>query len=198
MPAPAARQLLIVASQCDEMPDLSFLPERDYRPGAPVPGERHLVFDLYEQLVDPGPGMCHPVAGLDAIDGLPLAAAGLVINPTQSQANAALVYAINIAAGDSAVLLVYYLGHGHQYEDPDEPLAQEAGNAAPRTRAPFVFRLYQAEESHPHRGWAVRPCAQNWSRIEPGAVTDPEAGEARPRSRFAVQPHSSPGREAVG
>jgi hypothetical protein len=40
-----------------------------------------------------------------------------------------------------------------------------------RLRAPFVFRLNQAEESNPHRKWGVRPCGpQIWSRIEPGAV----------------------------
>ncbi len=73
---------------------------------------RRLVFDLYEQLVDPNPGKCQPVVGLGGIEGLPLASPGLVINPTQRQADAALTHAINTAASDGAVLLVYYVGHG--------------------------------------------------------------------------------------
>jgi hypothetical protein len=31
-------------------------------------------------------------------------------------------------------------------------------------RAPFVLRLNQQKESHPHRGWGTRPPAQSWYR----------------------------------
>ena len=33
-----------------------------------------------------------------------------------------------------------------------------------RTHPLFVFRADQPQESHPHRGWGVRPCAQIWCR----------------------------------
>ena len=42
-------------------------------------------------------------------------------------------------------------------------------------RAPFCFSASQAKESHPHRGWGVRPSPTRPELepdIEPGAVTD--------------------------
>jgi hypothetical protein len=94
------------------MPELQFLPPYDYQPGDSIPTWRRIASDLYAQLADPGPGRCQSVPGLDSVPGLVLAAPGLVVNPTKQQADAALTYAINRAASDTAVLLVYYVGHG--------------------------------------------------------------------------------------
>jgi tetratricopeptide (TPR) repeat protein len=123
-----ARLVLIVASQCEALPALSFLPPKDYRPSHPrlnadderIRSDFPLVFNLHLELTDPAAGGCVPVAGLDSIRDLPLAAPGLVINPTAATADSALEHAIAAAAAAEATLLVHYVGHGQEYLDPDE------------------------------------------------------------------------------
>src|SRR6185295_6658701 len=115
MHAQPGRLVLIVASQCQAMPTLSFLPPKHYRPSAGHPGaddermriEFPLVFNLHAELTDPAAGGCVPVGGLETIADLPLAAAGLVINPTAAAAKHALEHAITTAAAAESTLLVH-------------------------------------------------------------------------------------------
>ena len=109
------RLLLFVASQCDEMAELSFLPpsSNSITRIDQIPDHRRLVLDLYELLTD-GPGECSPV---DVVGGL---LPGLLINPTRDTADAALRKAMRQAHGAEATLMVYYVGHGARW--PTKPL----------------------------------------------------------------------------
>lgn len=103
------RRVLVLASQCDQMEELSFLPSRGFSGGGLESG-RGVVVDLYEQLVDEGVGHCVAVEGLgDAVEGVTLLGEGLVVNPTRVQADAALKHALRQAAGESSGLFVYYI-----------------------------------------------------------------------------------------
>ncbi len=150
------RQVVVFASQCREMPRLSFLPPTDYQPGQAALKEWRLVFDLYEQLIDPRAGGCQPVEGLDAVEGLLLAEPGLVINPTMEQAEKALEAAIDKAAQGEALLLVYYVGHGKKYEGKREDrhllqvidTAQDPVDTGKESRGFDPYTLIRARREH--------------------------------------------------
>src|SRR6266851_4679823 len=116
----ARRLALLVASQCQNMLDLPFLPpkrlahELDERE---LSEDRRLILELRTLLVD-GPGWWRPVTHGEEEEPAVLAP-GLLVNPTRAQADAALGRAIREAHERDATLLVFYVGHGVGYQaDP--------------------------------------------------------------------------------
>src|SRR6478672_6496972 len=109
------RLVLVVGSQCAALGSLSFLPP-DLGPVVEeLPAHQRLVADLRDLMVD-GPGGCSPVR----VEGE--SAPGLLLNPTQQVADAALVQALAQANEQEAVLVVCFLGHGTRYQaDPAAP-----------------------------------------------------------------------------
>jgi flagellar biosynthesis regulator FlbT len=90
------RNLLVIGSQCRNLPKLSFLPD--------------VAAKLYEAMTDPERGACQP-----ALDP-----SGLVIDPTVAEAKTAIRTAFEQAAHDEATLLLAVIGHGEQVtEDGD-------------------------------------------------------------------------------
>ena len=90
------RNLLVIGSQCESLPELSFLPD--------------VATKLYEAMTDPERGACQP-----ALDP-----SGLVIDPTVAEAKKAIRTAFERAANDEATLLLAVIGHGEQVtEDGD-------------------------------------------------------------------------------
>jgi Caspase domain/Tetratricopeptide repeat len=90
------RNLLVIGSQCEGLPELSFLPD--------------VATELYEAMTDPERGACQP-----ALDP-----SGLVIDPTVAEAKQAIRAAFERAAKDEATLLLAFMGHGEQVtEDGD-------------------------------------------------------------------------------
>src|ERR1700758_2857684 len=81
-PYVGGRNLLIIGSQCNSLPELSFLPG--------------VAIKLYEAMTDPARGACQP-----AIDP-----SGLVIDPTVDEAKKAIRAAFKRAANDEATLLL--------------------------------------------------------------------------------------------
>jgi hypothetical protein len=103
------RIALVVGSQCAALPGLSFLPSGGPGPGvAPLGDEGSLVVRLRDLLVA-GPGGFDPLA----VEGV--TAPGLLVNPTQAQADAVLRAGLQAAHEQEAVLLVHFLGHGVGY-----------------------------------------------------------------------------------
>jgi hypothetical protein len=84
------RNLLVIGSQCESLPKLSFLPE--------------IAAKLYEAMTDRERGACRP-----ALDP-----SGLVIDPTVAEAKKAIRTAFQRAARDEATLLLAIIGHGEQ------------------------------------------------------------------------------------
>ena len=90
------RNLLVIGSQCESLPKLSFLPD--------------VATKLYEAMTDPERGACQ-----SALDP-----SGLVIDPTVAEAKKAIRTAFERAANDEATLLLAVIGHGEQVtEDGD-------------------------------------------------------------------------------
>ncbi len=124
MSGDVARLALVIASQCQNMADLQFLPPK--RPVSALgpkdlSGERGLALELYSLLVD-GPGGCRPARHGDH-DGPAVWAPGLLVNPTRVQADAGLREAMREAHEREAMLLVFYVGHGAKYQaEPDQPV----------------------------------------------------------------------------
>ena len=111
------RMVLVIASQAGESFEhelLSFVPPLEWDPGQILDDRASLAVDLYEQFLDPMAGDCHPVPGLEQIEGIRLHSAGssLVINPTISIAEKALVHAFVRSEKAQVALVVHYLGHG--------------------------------------------------------------------------------------
>lgn len=107
----AARLALVIGAQCAALDPLPFLPPEagDVALGA-LPAEQSLLMRLGGLLID-GPGECAPAE----VDGQ--AAPGLLLNPTQAVADAALRAAIAQAHEQESVLIVHFLGHGTAYQD---------------------------------------------------------------------------------
>lgn len=85
------RLALVIGSQCEALPQLSFLPQ--------------LAIELYEALIDPKLGAC--TAALPDLDG-----GGLLIDPTRQQVVDALRSAFDRANNSRATLIIAMLGHG--------------------------------------------------------------------------------------
>ena len=95
-PSMGGRNLLVIGSQCESLPELSFLPD--------------IATELYEAMTDPQRGACQTA----------LAPSGLVIDPTVAEAKTAIRTAFERAANDGATLIIAFIGHGEQVtEDGD-------------------------------------------------------------------------------
>ena len=107
------RLILMIASQCEQMQDLGFIPGLDWVPGSEVSGDRRLPLDVYEQFVDPDAGACAPVEGLFEVAGdfLPSPDSALLINPNRDAVIRAGREAFRQAV-DAPGLVLYFVGHG--------------------------------------------------------------------------------------
>jgi Tetratricopeptide repeat/AAA domain len=115
------RRALIVASQCQNMIELEFLPPKGASVSKDLPPERRLVLELQELIVG-GPGGCQPAKHGEEAEPA-VWAPGLLVNPTRIQADAALREAITEAHESNATLLVFYVGHGARHQaDPAQPV----------------------------------------------------------------------------
>lgn len=148
------RLTLLIASQCEAMGELSFLPPGDFSP-AGISEAPPLVFDLYRALTDPRAGNWGPVPGLEeTVPPVPrdtglscVVRPGFVVNPTLAQAKEALKHAMLMAHREEAMLLVYYVGHGYAHRPQLDP----------RAWAHFLQVWDTAEmpasDDDPYRGW---------------------------------------------
>jgi hypothetical protein len=112
------RLVLVVASQCENATTLDFVPPLDWKAGKVLTSGQRLVFELYEQFLDPAAGACDPVPDLDRIDGACLGTPGgsLLINPTLTVASQALTHSFGKARDLQQVLVVHFVGHGFRHE----------------------------------------------------------------------------------
>jgi NACHT domain/Tetratricopeptide repeat len=107
------RLALVVASQCEALPELAFLPQG----GEPVdlgllPRDRRLVLRLRDLLTG-------PAGDFDPVDVEGMTGPGLLVNPTQAVADAVLLAALRLAHERQAVVLLHFVGHGAAYlRDP--------------------------------------------------------------------------------
>ncbi|WP_316227997.1 tetratricopeptide repeat protein [Bradyrhizobium sp. SZCCHNR3015] len=88
------RRILVIGSQCDALPRLSFLPKA--------------AEDLYAVMTHPDFGGCEPA----------LPKGGLVLDPTASDAKDSIREAFAQASEDDAILFLAFVGHGER-ADPD-------------------------------------------------------------------------------
>lgn len=94
------RMVLVMASQCDALPPLGFVPQ--------------LGADLFEILVDPERGDCQPAAG------------GLLIDPDREVALEHIDKAFKQADDASALLILAFLGHGIAIDEDFYFLAKDS------------------------------------------------------------------------
>ncbi|MFF0304676.1 hypothetical protein ACFYTV_28700 [Streptomyces sp. NPDC004562] len=94
------RMVLVVASQCDALPPLGFVPQ--------------LGADLFEIFIDPERGDCQPAAG------------GLLIDPDREVALEHIETAFKQADDASALLILAFLGHGIAIDEDFYFLAKDS------------------------------------------------------------------------
>lgn len=129
-----SRLVLVVASQCEPLGDLSFLPDSSWKPGDKLTDDRSLPVRLYEQFIDSEAGACRPVdfaemeqipseAGSEHLvpgPGSFIHAPGssLLINPSVRAAEAALTALFDQAFATNAPgIVLYFVGHGAENLD---------------------------------------------------------------------------------
>src|SRR5688572_351837 len=86
------RRILVIGSQCDALPNLSFLPRA--------------AESLYDAMVEPDLGACEPA----------LEKTGLLLNPSVEACRHALNEAFERADHDEATLFLAFVGHGEMIE----------------------------------------------------------------------------------
>nr|WP_245191857.1 FHA domain-containing protein [Amycolatopsis azurea] len=109
------RRSLVVASQCDSLNLLSFLPDVGH--------------DVSTALLDPGIGGCVPALA----DGR-----GLLVDPTMVELDEALVEAFERASEDEATLFLSLVGHG-EYADDDFYFLTKETSLPVDSRRSFLF-----------------------------------------------------------
>jgi hypothetical protein len=117
------RRILLIASQCDQMPRLDFLPELSSR--------------FYEVMTDPLRGQCVPALP-DDLGG------GLLVDPTVAQAKDALKAAWGLAAGEHT-LLVAFVGHGVAFDDDFYLLTKDASRVPDSGTAVHIVQLIREQ-----------------------------------------------------
>lgn len=168
------RLALVIGSQCEALPALSFLPKT---PGpvdvSKLEGNERLAVELRDLLVD-GPGECDPVR--DGIEGL--SAPGLLLNPTAAQAHDALIAALRAGHKAEAVLVVHVLAHGSGYQpDPAKPVrhllhlwdtVKQPVDTEPESRAWDPYRDIDARRPHTQQlaglVLVVDACQASWAK----------------------------------
>ncbi len=96
------RRVLVIASQCDILGQLDFLP--------------HVAEELYSVMVDSERGACVP-----ALDK-----GGLLIDPSVNETKDAIKEAYRRAAKDEATLFIAYIGHGEKADEDFYLLPRDA------------------------------------------------------------------------
>ncbi len=109
------RRSLVVASQCDSLNLLSFLPDVGH--------------DVSKALLDPGIGGCVPALA----DGR-----GVLVDPTMTELDDALVEAFERASEDEATLFLSLVGHG-EYADDDFYFLTKETSLPVDSRKSFLF-----------------------------------------------------------
>ncbi|WP_245193340.1 FHA domain-containing protein [Amycolatopsis alba] len=109
------RRSLVVASQCDSLNLLSFLPDVGH--------------EVSSALLDPGIGGCVPALA----DGR-----GLLVDPTMVELDDALVEAFERASEDEATLFLSLVGHG-EYADDDFYFLTKETSLPVDSRKSFLF-----------------------------------------------------------
>jgi hypothetical protein len=103
------RIALVIGSQCQAMPTLSFLPRGGFPPeAAALEEERRLVHRVRDLLVEQS-------GGFEPLKAEGVTEPGLLVNPTQAGADSVLAAALQTAHQEEAVLLVHFVGHGVGY-----------------------------------------------------------------------------------
>ncbi len=118
------RRVLVLASQCPELGDLTRLPRAGWRPGDLVADGRDVAHRLHAVFTSPTAG--NALGTPMATDAPSSVAAGLVINPTVEEAVAAFAAALAEATTTRSTLLVAWMGHGTVHHD------RRRAGAAPR------------------------------------------------------------------
>ena len=98
------RRVLVIASQCEALGRLGFLPQ--------------VAEDFYNVMVDPERGACVP-----ALDY-----GGLLIDPSVKETKDAIKKAFWCAAKDEATLFITYIGHGEKSDEDFYLLPRDAEN----------------------------------------------------------------------
>lgn len=122
-----ARRVLVIGSQCDALPPLSFLP--------------NVAEELYEAMTDPKIGCCLP--------SLPEGQSKL-IDPTVHILEAAIISAFRSASEEQAMLFLAYIGHGIVVGD-DFYLLPKNGNpeeAAVRGKSVDIVQVIKGLYAH--------------------------------------------------
>ncbi|GAA1987142.1 tetratricopeptide repeat protein [Amycolatopsis minnesotensis] len=149
------RRALVIASQCDSLNLLSFLPDA--------------AKDVSEALLDPEVGACVPALA----DGR-----GLLVDPTMVQLDDAVTEAFERASEDEATLFIALVGHG-EYDDEDFYFLTKDATLPADSRRSFLFaqRVRELLSRHSmldglvilldtcHAGIAARQAGARWLRI---------------------------------
>ncbi|MBE1578222.1 FHA domain-containing protein [Amycolatopsis roodepoortensis] len=149
------RRSLVVASQCDSLNLLSFLPDAGHQ--------------VSTALLDPAIGGCVPALG----DGR-----GLLVDPTMVELDDALVEAFERASDDEATLFLSLVGHGEYADDDFYFLTKDTGLPVDSRRS-FLFaqRIKELLGRYSmldglvilldtcHAGIGARQAGQRWLRI---------------------------------
>ncbi|UMP03838.1 FHA domain-containing protein [Amycolatopsis sp. EV170708-02-1] len=149
------RRSLVVASQCDSLNLLSFLPDAGHQ--------------VSTALLDPEIGGCVPALE----DGR-----GLLVDPTMVELDDALVEAFERASEDEATLFLSLVGHGEYADDDFYFLTKDTGLPVDSRRS-FLFaqRIKELLGRHSmldglvilldtcHAGIGARQAGQRWLRI---------------------------------
>ncbi|QWF84376.1 tetratricopeptide repeat protein [Amycolatopsis sp. CA-230715] len=149
------RRALVIASQCDSLNLLSFLPEA--------------ARDVADALFDPAVGACVPALA----DGR-----GLLVDPTMVQLDDAVTEAFERASEDEATLFIALVGHG-EYDDEDFYFLTKDATLPADSRRSFLFaqRVRELLSRHSmldglvilldtcHAGIAARQAGARWLRI---------------------------------
>jgi hypothetical protein len=182
------RIALVIGSQCAAMPELSFLPSGDSELDVAVlGGEARLVVRLRDLLLEES-------GGFEPLEVEGVTAPGLLLNPTQAQADGVLFAALQRAHEEEAVLLVHFLGHGVGYRGgpggaPARHLLHvwdtvaEPGDTEPESKGWDPYGLINRRRSHVpeivglilvidacYAAWA-KPTVDTWGEVAGGLLS---------------------------
>ncbi|WP_132124102.1 tetratricopeptide repeat protein [Actinocrispum wychmicini] len=147
------RRLLVIASQCAELNQLSFLPSA--------------AQDMAASLLDPAVGGCVPAVG-----------DGLLVDPTITEVDDAVTAAFERASADEATLIIALVGHGDYVSDDFYYLVRDTA-LPPSSRTAFLLAqrirellgLYSSVDGLVllldtcHAGIAAEQAAARWVHI---------------------------------
>ncbi|SMD25176.1 AAA family ATPase [Kibdelosporangium aridum] len=146
----AGRRALVVGSQCDTLPGLSFLPG--------------IAHDLHAVLADPAIGACDH--------------AELLIDPTVAQLDSAIDRAVQMASEAEETLILAVVGHGEYVSEDFYVMARDSACPANSARAYLLGqRIKEAVREYSmldglvvlidtcHAGLGAAQAAEHWVRV---------------------------------